>query len=54
MNIDMETIKKIFEEGLNAVMTNNVRVSIDIAEDAVSIWMEPWKPYEMKCPYGKE
>lgn len=54
MSIDMETIKKIFEEGLKAAMTNDVKVSIDLTEDAVSIWMEPSKPFEMKCPYGKE
>ena len=54
MNVDVETIKTIFEEALKAVMTNDVRVSIDISEDNLSVWMEPWKPMEMKCPYGKE
>lgn len=53
MTIDVGTIKTIFEEALTAVTSNDVRVSIDISEDNLSVWMEPWKPYEMKCPFTK-
>lgn len=54
MNVDVETIKTIFEEALTAVTNNDVRVSIDISEDNLSVWMEPSKPIETKCPFGKE
>ena len=39
---------------LNKVKEEQVRVEVIYEPDKVTMAVEPWKAYEMKCPYGKE
>ena len=51
--ITEEKIKTIVERVTQAVIDKQVEASIEISPDNVHISINPWKPYEMKCPYGK-
>ena len=37
---------------LDRVIADNVEIQVTIEPDRVEINIQPWKPYEMKCPYG--
>lgn len=53
MKLTNKKIKTIVERVTETVIEKQVEASIDISPDNISIRIEPWKPYEMKCPYGK-
>ena len=56
-------VKRIVLEGVDeliipewvteAVKAKQVEIRITIEPDRQEIEIEPWQPYEMKCPYGK-
>ena len=56
-------VKRIVSEGgdeliipewvAEAVKAKQVEIRITIEPDRQEIEIEPWQPYEMKCPYGK-
>lgn len=50
MKIDNELLDKL----VKMVVDNKVEVDISVAPDSMDIKIEPWKPYEIKCPYGKD
>ena len=37
---------------IDRVIADNVEIQVTIEPDRVEINIQPWKPYEMKCPYG--
>lgn len=37
---------------IDGVIADNVEIQVTIEPDRVEINIQPWKPYEMKCPYG--
>lgn len=39
---------------IDRVVKDKVEVTIRITPDEEEITVEPWKPYEMKCPYQPE
>lgn len=43
----------VAEAILERVKKDNVRVSIVWEHDHTELTVEPWEPFEMKCPYGK-
>ncbi len=49
MKIDNELLDKL----VNIVVENKVEVDIDVSPDNIEIKIEPWKPYEVKCPYER-
>lgn len=36
------------------LLKKKVEVDISVMPNCMEIKIEPWKPYEMKCPYGKD
>lgn len=50
MKIDSELLDKL----VDMVVEKKVEVDISVMPDSMDIRIEPWKPYEMKCPYGKD
>lgn len=38
---------------IDRVIADNVEIQVTIEPDRVEINIQPWKPYEMKCPYDK-
>ena len=56
-------VKRIISEGgdeliipewvTEAVKAKQVEIRITIEPDRQEIEIEPWQPYEMKCPYGR-
>ena len=50
MKIDSELLDKL----VDMVVEKKVEVDINVTPDSMDIKIEPWKPYEVKCPYGKD
>lgn len=53
MKLDKKKIKTIVERVTQAVVENQVEATIEITPDNLHISVNPWKPFEMKCPYDK-
>lgn len=47
----IENIELVIDKLVKAVVEDNVEAEIEIRPDGMNIRVEPWKPYEMKCPY---
>lgn len=47
---------QISDESLNMlidrVVKDQIEVHIEMTPENISIEIQPWKPYEMKCPYA--
>ena len=39
---------------IEGVKEGRTQIDITITPDTKNIVISPWRPYEMKCPYGKE
>lgn len=53
--MEIEKIISIIDKLMLAVIENKqIEATIDIEPDRVQVNIEPWEPYETKCPYGKE
>ena len=50
----IENIELVIDKLVKAVVEDKVDASIEIRPDGMEINIQPWKPYEMKCPYGME
>jgi len=50
LNIDGKLLDKL----VDMVVEKKVEVDINVTPDCMEIKLEPWKPYEVKCPYGKD
>ena len=50
----IENIEMVIEKLVKAVVKDKVEASIEIRPDGMEINVQPWKPYEMKCPYWVE
>jgi hypothetical protein len=37
---------------IDRVVTDKVEIQVIIDPDRIEVNIQPWKPYEMKCPYG--
>lgn len=42
---------KTFRELIDRVVKDKVQIEIRITPEEETITIEPWKPFEMKCPY---
>lgn len=52
--MEIEKITSIIDKLMLAVIENKqIEATIDIEPDRVQVNIEPWEPYEVKCPYGK-
>ena len=38
---------------IDRVVKNQIEVHIEVTPENTSIDIQPWKPYEMKCPYAE-
>lgn len=45
---------ELLQNLVDFVVNKNVEVDISVMPDSMDIKIEPWKPYEVKCPYGKD
>lgn len=50
LNLSNELLDKL----VDMVVEKKVEVDINVMPDCMEIKIEPWKPYELKCPYGKD
>lgn len=50
LNVSNELLDKL----VDMVVEKKVEVDISVTPDNMEIKIEPWKPYEVKCPYGKD
>lgn len=50
LNVSNELLDKI----VDMIVEKNIEVDINVSPDYMEIKIEPWKPYEVKCPYGKD
>lgn len=41
-----------FDELIRRVKTDSLEITITVEPDRTEISIQPWKPYEMRCPYG--
>ena len=53
MKLTKKKIKTIVERVTDAVVEKQVEASVEISPDNIHISMNPWKPFEMKCPYDR-
>ena len=48
---------EISDESINTlidrVVKDQIEVHIEMTPENISINIQPWKPYEMKCPYAE-
>lgn len=54
MKLSKKKIDMIVERTTKAVIEKQVEATIEISPDNINISIHPWKPFEMKCPYGKK
>ena len=45
---------EMFEMLINRVVEDKIEVHLEFTPENTTIEIQPWKPYEMKCPYGKD
>lgn len=50
----IENIEIVIDKLVKAVVEDKVEAEIEIRPDGMDIRVEPWKHYEMKCPYRVE
>lgn len=53
MKLTKKKIKTIVERVTQAVMEKQVEATVEISPENIRISINPWKPFEMKCPYDK-
>lgn len=49
LNLSNELLDKF----VDMVVEKKVEVDINVMPDCMEIKIEPWKPYEVKCPYDR-
>jgi len=54
VKLTKKQIKTMVLRVTREVQEKQVEASIELSPDNVRISISPWKPFEMKCPYGKE
>lgn len=42
-----------FEMLINRVIKDQIEVHLEFTPENTTIEIQPWKPFEYKCPYGK-
>ena len=52
MKLTKKKIKTIVERVTQAVTEKQVEATVEISPENIHISINPWKPFEMKCPYG--
>lgn len=52
--IELKDLRVIIDDLVDVVVKDKIEAQIEIALDRVEISVQPWRPYETKCPYGKE
>ena len=50
IQIDEHSIQMLIDR----VVKDKVEVHLDFTPENTTIDIQPWKPYEMRCPYGRE
>ena len=50
----MQFAKELLDKLIEFVVEKQVEVNVTIQPEYMEIHMEPWKPYEAKCPYGRD
>lgn len=51
----MELLKTInLDELIDRVVREKISVTINVEPDRAEIQIEPWKPFEYRCPYSKD
>ena len=53
MKLTKKKIKTIVERVTQAVTEKQVEATVEISPENIHISINPWKPFEMKCPYDK-
>ena len=53
MKLTKKKIETIVERVTKTVVEKQVEANVDISPDNIHISIQPWKPFEMKCPYDK-
>ena len=53
MKLTKKKIDEIVSRLTQTVTEKQVEATIDISPDNIHISINPWKPFEMKCPYDK-
>ena len=51
--LSAEDILKIYQIFIDEIVDKKIEVSMTITPDNVEVHIEPWKPVEYSCPYGK-
>ena len=51
MKLTKKKIKTIVERVTKEVSEKQVEATVEISPDNIHISIQPWKPFEMKCPY---
>lgn len=54
MTIEGKDLTELFTNTVEVVAKEKIEISIEITPDSFNVCIQPWKPYEMRCPYGKE
>ena len=50
IQIHEESIKMLIDR----VVKDKIEVHLEFTPESTIVEIQPWKPYEMKCPYAKE
>lgn len=45
---------ELFEMLINRVIEDKIEVHLEFTPENTTIEIQPWKPFEYKCPYGKD
>ena len=53
MRLTKKKIRTIVERVTKEVSEKQVEATVEISPDNIHISIQPWKPFEMKCPYEK-
>ena len=55
MALKSEDVLSIVNQLVGHVIENHdCEAEVDIEPDRINVRFSPWKPYELKCPYGKD
>lgn len=49
MNISVEVLQNLIDR----VVKDKIEVHIEMTPENTTIDIQPWKPIEMRCPYGR-